>query len=165
MKEGEIRESTGRMVLACDPYWGSYIGKIRSCFNTPMGLRAKVEILLCVELPSQHAIFPPHGHVSRVPYKAQSVENFDACNIQFYHGSIEEGITLEDILKGVVITALEAKLGSKVSVSHTEWENAKREILNDIYANKFCFFSNVSSDYFINTMVDMLAMTKRFSAA
>jgi hypothetical protein len=75
------------------------------------------------------------------------------------------GFELEDKLKEAVLIALTAKFGYSVSLSHKEWDDAKIEMLNDVYANKVCFFGDVTSDYFINIMVDVLFVIKRISAA
>ena len=145
----------GKQVLASDPYWGSYEGHLIETFKTHVGIRARVLIDKCVEQPSQYAIVF-HTPYARKPYSSGEIQNFNLDNIQLSKG----GLDLEDRLKKIVFEALEAKYGKKIIISHSQWEDAKRETLNDVYANKFCFFSNVSSDYFINTMVGILAISQ-----
>lgn len=56
-------------------------------------------------------------------------------------------------------------MGQAVGISSEEWEAAKRETLNDIYANRFCYFGSVASDYFVNTTVGVLAVMKQSESA
>lgn len=71
---------------------------------------------------------------------------------------------LEDILKDSIKTKLEIKLGYTVSITHSDWEETKADVLNDIYVNKFCLSSDVTIRYFIDTMVDLFAIKKRTAA-
>ncbi len=164
MNEVTARNSINKKVLASDPYWGSYTGFLVGLFRTPTGIRAKVLINECVEYPSQWAILFKDNRVIRNPDKSGSISNFDLKNVILYEWDDNGGIGLEEIIKNTVSVVLEAKLGYKVEVSHKEWEEAKREALNDAYNNKFCFFANVSADDFINTMVLILAIVKRSAA-
>lgn len=68
---------------------------------------------------------------------------------------------MEDKLKEITLTALEAKLGYPAEITSAEWETARVETLNDVYCNKVCSLRDTSFDYFINTMVTMLAVMKR----
>jgi hypothetical protein len=71
---------------------------------------------------------------------------------------------MEEVLKKAVQQALEARLGKPIEITHGEWEDAKREVLNDVYVHKLAFFLDVPAEYFINTMVNMLVITKRIAA-
>ncbi len=152
MNTETARKSQGKHVLASDPYWGSYTGLLISMFNTPVGIRAKVQIESCVEQPSQYAIVFHEVPYARKPYSPGAIKNFNLDNIQLSKG----GLNLEDRLKYIVAEALEAKLGKKVEISHGQWETAKHDALNDIYTNKFCSFHGISSDDFTNMMVSIL---------
>lgn len=165
MIENSIMQSMGKTVLASDPYWGSYLGKLVDCFKTSVGQRARVIISETVEMPSQCAIVYKDSFVRREPYKYGCIVSFDLCNIQLYEIENREVIvSLEDALKEIVAKALEAKLGYPVEVTHREWEDARREALNDVYSNRFCFVANVSSDYFVDVMVEAIAIAKRIAA-
>lgn len=63
-------------------------------------------------------------------------------------------------MKLVVQAALEAKLGHPVKVTKDEWTRARWDALNDVYANKLCFFSDIDKDYFINVFVETLCIMK-----
>ncbi len=71
---------------------------------------------------------------------------------------------MEDKLKEVILAALAIKLDCPVEVTSAEWETARVETLNDIYCNKVCSLRDTPLDYFINTMVTMLAVMKRIAA-
>ena len=71
---------------------------------------------------------------------------------------------MEELLKKLVTDALEARGGERVEISNEEWNEAKTEALNDIYANILCLLDNVTSDYFINIMASYLEMSKRGAA-
>jgi len=70
---------------------------------------------------------------------------------------------MEDKLKEIIIAALEIKLDCPVEVTPAEWEAAKVETLNDVYCNKVCSLRDTPLDYFIYTMVTMLAVMKRIA--
>ena len=71
---------------------------------------------------------------------------------------------MEDKLKEVILAALEIELDCPVEVTPAEWELAKLDTLNDVYCNNVCSLRNTPLDYFINTMVTMLAVMKRVIA-
>jgi hypothetical protein len=155
-------ESIGKTVLASDQYWGSYIGVLKGYFMTPFGIRVKVDICATIEQPSQSAILYKDSHFRRKPYKNGSIVNFDLFNIQLI--DIWEGVVnLDEALKLIISEALNVKLGQAVEISEQEWDEAKKEALNDVFANKFCFFVNVTTDYFVSVMVDIIAISKRIA--
>ncbi len=158
-----LGEAEGRHVLACDPYWGSYIGKLYGSFKTRKGTRVKVHILKTIEQPSQAAILYKDSNFSRKPYENGSIVNFVLDDVQLID-DWEGVVNLDEALKLIVSEALNAKLGQAVEITQQEWEEAKKEALNDVFANRFCFFANVTTDYFVCIMVDMIAISKRIAA-
>jgi hypothetical protein len=71
---------------------------------------------------------------------------------------------LEETLKKTVVRALEQKLGCTVVISHREWEDAIQDSLNDIYANRLCYFKEVTPECFVNIMVGVLLCARSVSA-
>lgn len=163
VNENTIAESIGMNVLACDPYWGSYIGVLKGYFRANVGFRARVHILKNVEQPSQSAILYKDSNFTRKPYENSSIVNFDPVNIQLIDNR-EEVVNLDEALKLIVSEALKVKLGQAVEITQQEWDEARKEALNDVFANRFCFFANVTTDYFVSVMVDMIAISKRIAA-
>lgn len=163
MNENTMAESIGKNVLACDPYWGSYIGVLKGYFRTNVGFRARVHILKNIEQPSQAAILYKGINFTRKPYENGSIVNFDPVNIQLIDNR-EEVVNLDEALKLIVSEALKVKLGQAVEITQQEWDEARKEALNDVFANRFCFFANVTTDYFVSVMVDMIAISKRIAA-
>jgi hypothetical protein len=165
MNGNSVLKVIGKTVLASDPYWGSYLGELVDCFKTSLGHRARVIISETIEMPSQCAIIYKDSFIRRQPYKSGRIVNFNLCNIQLYEIENREGVvSLEDTLKEIVAKALQAKLDYPVEVTQQEWEDARKEALNDVYANKFCFVANVSLDYFVEVMVTTIAIVKRIAA-
>lgn len=71
---------------------------------------------------------------------------------------------MDEALKLMVSEALNAKLGETVEITQEEWDDAKSEALNDVFVNRFCFFTNVTTDYFVSVMVNIIAILKRIAA-
>ncbi len=71
---------------------------------------------------------------------------------------------MEQELKAKVIRELQTRLGKEVYISEREWQEAKRETLNDIYANKLCLFAQATPEYFMNVMIEVLIVLKRVAA-
>lgn len=71
---------------------------------------------------------------------------------------------MEQELKAKVIRELQTRLGKEVYINDREWLEAKRETLNDIYANKLCLFTQATPEYFLNVMVEVLIVLKRVAA-
>lgn len=69
----------------------------------------------------------------------------------------------EGFLKDLVTEALKERMGNCISFSHKEWNDAKMQTLNDLYANKICLCGNVSHAYFVSTMASILMVMKRIT--
>lgn len=67
---------------------------------------------------------------------------------------------MDDLLKLIVVKRIENELGKTVKIKKTEWENAKNGALNDIYSNMFCTIKDVSFDYFVGIIIEILLMEK-----
>lgn len=74
-------------------------------------------------------------------------------------------MSTEDFLKNLVAEALKKKMGDGTAISQTEWNEAKIQALNDLYANKICLNSTITFAYFTDTMTCILAVMKRISEA
>lgn len=55
---------------------------------------------------------------------------------------------------------LEEKLGFIPAISALEWNEARRQALDDMYVNKLCFYEPVDANYFANTMALILKLMK-----
>ncbi len=68
---------------------------------------------------------------------------------------------MEDRFKNIIVIAVRQKIGHAVEITEDDWQEAKREVLNDIYANKIIMFQDIKAEYIINTMVSILELMKR----
>lgn len=67
---------------------------------------------------------------------------------------------IEELLKNIVLKTLEEKLGFIPNISAFEWNEARRQALDDLYVNKLCFYESVDVNYFANTMALILKLMK-----
>ncbi len=68
---------------------------------------------------------------------------------------------MEDRFKNIIVIAVRQKIGQAVEITEDDWQEAKRELLNDIYSNKVIMFQVIQPEYVINTMVSILELMKR----
>lgn len=45
-----------------------------------------------------------------------------------------------------------------MEIAEEDWQEAKKDALNDIYVNRFCFGKGVSIDYFSDLLVRILSI-------
>ncbi len=65
---------------------------------------------------------------------------------------------MERYIKQDILEELGNKFGKSIDISLEQWETAKIEAFNDIYANSFCFQKDASYDYFKYVMVGILSI-------
>lgn len=82
MKEHEVAECIGSMVIASDEYWGTYTGILEETIQTRVGVIAKVKIMENIVKPCQHAIFYPQNRYDRVTYAKDSIRSFKLENVE-----------------------------------------------------------------------------------
>lgn len=69
-------EHTGKIMIARDPWYGSYIVEVIGIRVVPNGQRIDVTVLECVVPPSDRAILNPDARYHREPYETGSHQNF-----------------------------------------------------------------------------------------
>jgi len=65
---------------------------------------------------------------------------------------------MEGAIKAIVFSKLYQKYGRPMEIAEEDWQEAKKDALNDIYANRLCFGKGVSIDYFSDLIVSILSI-------